>query len=71
MTQKTHNLPIMVVLLALVVGLAIYINMVAHPDKEPGLTIVIVILFCHRMRIREMVCNQSSWYDMVLTHARI
>jgi len=35
----------MVVLLALVEGLAIYINMVAHPDRQPTLTIVIVILF--------------------------
>lgn len=35
----------MVVLLTLVEGLAIYINMVAHPDRQPGLTIVIVIIF--------------------------
>jgi hypothetical protein len=55
MTQKTHNLPITVVLLALVEGLAIYINMVAHPDKQPGLTIVIVILFA-------IVCGFGTWY---------
>jgi hypothetical protein len=35
----------MVVLLSLLEGLAIYLNMVAHPDNQPGLTIVIVILF--------------------------
>ena len=45
MTQKKYNLPIMVVLLSLLEGLAIYLNMVAHPDNQPGLTIVIVILF--------------------------
>jgi uncharacterized membrane protein YqjE len=45
MTQKKYNLPMMVVLLALVEGLAIYLNMVAHPDRQPTLTIVIVILF--------------------------
>ncbi len=35
----------MVVLLTIVEGLAIYINMVVHPDSQPTLTIVIVILF--------------------------
>jgi hypothetical protein len=45
MTQKKHSLTMMVVLLTLVEGLAIYINMVAHPDRQPGLTIVIVIIF--------------------------
>ncbi|HVP97472.1 hypothetical protein [Methanoregula sp.] len=45
MTQKTRNLPLMVVLLALVEGLAIYINLVVHPDSQPTLTIVIAILF--------------------------
>jgi hypothetical protein len=55
MTQKTHNLPITVVLLALVEGLAIYINMVAHPDQQPTLTIVIVILFA-------IVCGFGTWY---------
>jgi len=34
-----------VVLLALLEGLAIYLNMVAHPTEQPALTIVIVILF--------------------------
>jgi hypothetical protein len=55
MTQKTHNLPITVVLLTLVEGLAIYINMVAHPDKEPGLTIFIVILFA-------IASGLGTWY---------
>ena len=35
----------MVILLALVEGLAVYLNMVAHPDCQPTLTIGIVILF--------------------------
>ena len=35
----------MVVLLSLLEGLVIYLNMVVHPDNQPGLTIVIVILF--------------------------
>jgi hypothetical protein len=55
MTQKAHNLPMAVVLLALVEGLAIYLNMVAHPDSQPGLTIVIVILFA-------IVSGFGTWY---------
>jgi hypothetical protein len=35
----------MVVLLSLIEGLAIYLNMVAHPNSQPTLSIVIVILF--------------------------
>jgi len=34
-----------VVLLALLEGLAIYLNIVVHPTEQPALTIVIVILF--------------------------
>jgi len=45
MTQKKYNLPMMVVLLSLLEGLVIYLNMVVHPDSQPALTIVIVILF--------------------------
>ncbi len=45
MTQKQHNLPLMVVGLTLLEGLVIYLNMVVHPDIQPALTIVIVILF--------------------------
>jgi hypothetical protein len=45
MTQKKHSLPMMVVLLTLAEGLAIYLNMVMHPNSQPALTIVIVILF--------------------------
>jgi hypothetical protein len=45
MMQKKHNLVTMVVLLTLVEGLAIYLNMVAHPDRQPALTIVITPLF--------------------------
>jgi len=45
MTQRQHNLPMMVALLSLLEGLVIYLNMVVHPDSQPALTIVIVILF--------------------------
>ena len=55
MTQKKYSLPMMVVLLSLVEGLAIYINMVVHPDRQPGLTIVIVILFA-------IVSGLGVWY---------
>jgi hypothetical protein len=55
MTQKKHNLPVMVVLLSLVEGLAIYINMVVHPDRQPALTIGIVILFA-------IVSGFGVWY---------
>lgn len=50
-----YNLPIMVALLALVEGLAIYLNLVAHPDSQPTLTIVIVILFA-------IVSGFGTWY---------
>jgi hypothetical protein len=55
MTQKKYNLPMMFVLLALVEGLAIYLNMVAHPDSQPGLTIAIVIIFA-------VVSGFGVWY---------
>jgi hypothetical protein len=55
MTQKKHNLPMMVVLLAFVEGLAIYINIVVHPNIQPTLTIVIVILFA-------IVSGLGVWY---------
>ena len=45
MTKKKYSLPLMVALLALLEGLVIYLNLVVHPDIQPGLTIVIVILF--------------------------
>ena len=55
----------MVVLLALLEGLVIYLNMVVHPDSQPGLTIVIVILFAiasglgvwYRTRVRGMIIS--------------
>jgi len=34
-----------VVLLSLLEGLVIYLNIVVHPNDQPGLTIVIAILF--------------------------
>ena len=55
MTQKKHNLPMMVVLLTLLEGLAIYLNMVVHPNSQPALTIVIVILFA-------IVSGFGVWY---------
>jgi hypothetical protein len=55
MMQKKQNLPVMVVLLSLVEGLAIYINMVVHPKSQPTLTIVIVILFA-------VVNGLGVWY---------
>ena len=55
MTQKKYNLPMMVVLLSILEGLVIYLNMVVHPDNQPGLTIVIVILFA-------IVSGLGVWY---------
>jgi uncharacterized membrane protein YqjE len=65
MTQKKYNLPMMVVLLTLLEGLVIYLNMVVHPDSQPALTIVIVILFAiasgfgvwYRTRVRGMIIS--------------
>jgi hypothetical protein len=45
----------MVALLALLEGLVIYLNLVVHPDSQPGLTIVIVILFA-------IVSGTGVWY---------
>ena len=55
MTQKEHSLILMVVGLSLLEGLVIYLNMVVHPDSQPGLTIVIVILFA-------IASGLSVWY---------
>ena len=55
MTQKNHSLILMVVGLSLLEGLVIYLNMVVHPDSQPALTIVIVILFA-------IVAGLSVWY---------
>ena len=55
MTSKKRNLPLMVVLLSLIEGLAIYLNLVAHPQSQPTLTIVIVILFA-------TVSGFGMWY---------
>ena len=53
--QKTQSLLLMVVGLSLLEGLVIYLNMVAHPDSQPALTIVIVILFA-------IASGLSVWY---------
>jgi hypothetical protein len=55
MTQKKYNLPMMVVGITLLEGLVIYLNMVVHPDIQPALTIVIVILFA-------IASGLSVWY---------
>ena len=55
MTQKTYSLPLVVALLSLLEGLVIYLNLVVHPDDQPGLTIVIVILFA-------IASGLSVWY---------
>ena len=39
-----HNLTVAVVLFTLIEGLAIYLNMVAHPQSQPALTIFIVLV---------------------------
>jgi hypothetical protein len=41
---KEYNLAAIVVFIALVEGLAIYVNMVAHPELQPVLTAVIAII---------------------------
>jgi hypothetical protein len=55
MTKKNHNLILMIVGLSLLEGLVIYLNMVVHPDNQPALTIVIVILFA-------IASGLSVWY---------
>jgi hypothetical protein len=55
MTQKEQSLILMVVGLSLLEGLVIYLNLVVHPDSQPGLTIVIVILFA-------IASGLSVWY---------
>jgi hypothetical protein len=55
MTRTKYNLPMMVVGLTLLEGLVIYLNMVVHPDSQPALTIVIVILFA-------IASGLSVWY---------
>jgi len=41
---KKHNLAVTVVLIIIIEGVAIYLNMVAHPQNQPTLTIFIVLL---------------------------
>lgn len=41
---KKPNLPLTVVLIVIIEGVAIYLNMVAHPQSQPALTIFIVLL---------------------------
>ena len=53
--MKKHSLPLTVALACLIEGLAIYLNMVAHPESQPGLTIVIVA-------ISTLVMGFGTWY---------
>ena len=53
--MKKLSLPAIVALTCLVEGLAIYLNLVAHPDSQPGLTIFIVILSA-------IVMGFGTWY---------
>jgi len=39
-----HNLTVAVVLFTIIEGLTIYLNMVAHPQSQPALTIFIVLV---------------------------
>ena len=55
MMQKKHSLILMVVGISLLEGLVIYLNMVVHPDSQPALTIVLVILFA-------IASGLSVWY---------
>jgi len=55
MMQKKHSVILMVVGLSLLEGLVIYLNMVVHPDSQPALTIVLVILFA-------IASGLSVWY---------
>ena len=41
---KKYNLTAIVVFITLVEGLAIYINMIAHPELQPNLSALITIL---------------------------
>ncbi len=56
---KKPNLALTVVLIIIIEGLAIYLNMVAHPQAQPGLTIFIVLLlaliFGSYMRYRSRI----------------
>ena len=53
--MKKLSLPVIVALACLVEGLTIYLNMVAHPDSQPGLTIFIVAL-------STLVMGFGTWY---------
>ena len=55
MMQMKHSLILMVVGISLLEGLVIYLNLVVHPDSQPALTIVIVILFA-------IASGLSVWY---------
>jgi hypothetical protein len=55
MPQKKYNLIAIVVFITLIEGLAIYINIVAHPELQPALTAVIAILTA-------IVSGLMTWY---------
>ena len=53
---KGYSLTAIVVFITLIEGLAIYINMVAHPDIQPVLTTIIVL-------IAAIVSGLVVWYS--------
>jgi glucan phosphoethanolaminetransferase (alkaline phosphatase superfamily) len=55
MPQKKYNLIAIVVFITLIEGLAIYINIVVHPELQPALTAVIAILTA-------IVSGFMTWY---------
>jgi hypothetical protein len=54
MTHK-NNLLLLVVGISLLEGLVICLNLLVHPDNQPALTLVIVILFA-------IASGLSVWY---------
>jgi len=52
---RKYSLPVIVALVCLVEGLAIYLNLVAHPESQPNLTIFIVAL-------STLVMGFGTWY---------
>lgn len=67
--ERKYNLAVIVVFITLVEGLAIYINMIAHPDLQPILTAIIVILVAtvsglvvwYITKVKILVINQKEY----------
>lgn len=56
MTQTKHNLAMMVIFLTLLEGGVIYLNLIVHPDSQPGLTLLITCIFA-------IAAGLSIWYS--------